>query len=281
MSMMVEIADKAGACFGVERALRMTLGVAREATGPVHTLGPLIHNPTVVVDLAARGVTVVEDPAVGPGATVLLRTHGVAPDVEDAAIVSGATVIDATCPFVKKVHKVVERLARDDYQILIVGEQGHPEVEGTLGHAHDAVVVGNAEEVRALDLHRRVGVVVQTTMADRVLREVVDELVSRVEELRVFNTICSATAERQAAAAELAARSDVMIVIGGRNSANTTHLAEICSAVCARTHHIETASELESAWFDGVSAIGITAGASTPLAQVDEVRAAIEQLVNP
>ena len=237
----IEVAREAGACYGVERALQLAIDAARDAEGPVHTLGPLIHNPVVVSELEAEGVTVVDDPAVGRGATLLLRTHGVTPAVEAAARKSGAAVLDATCPFVKKVHRAIERLAKDGYQPIIVGEAGHPEVEGTLGHAPEALVIGSGADLASVEVGKRVGVVVQTTMAKSVLDEVVVALLGRADEVRVLNTICSATSERQSAAAELAARADVMVVIGGRSSANTTHLAQICADVCASTHHIERA----------------------------------------
>lgn len=279
MDVSIEVAREAGACFGVERALDMAFEAAEQSPGPVHTLGPLIHNPVVVQALEERGVTVVEAPEVGEGATLLLRTHGVTPDVERAARASGATVIDATCPFVKRVHRHAERLEAEGYQVVIVGEKGHPEVEGTLGHAPSATVIGSAEEAASLEAGRRTGLVVQTTQSESNLRAVVDALVGRVDELRLFDTICEATSTRQAAAADLAERSDVMIVIGGRNSANTTRLAEICAARCPKTHHIETADEIDAAWLADARHIGITAGASTPQTFIKDVRAAIARLV--
>lgn len=275
----IRIAEEAGACYGVRRALDMVLSAAETAEGEVHTLGPLIHNPQVVDELAARGVTVVEDPRQSPGSTLLMRTHGVTPEVEAAARESGVTVLDATCPYVKKAHVAAERLEREGYQVIIVGEEGHPEVEGTHGHAPSATVVGSAEELAGMDVARRVGVVVQTTQTRACLTSIVDALLARAEEVRVINTICEATTVRQRAAAELASEADVMVVIGGRNSANTTHLAEICAAHCPRTHHIETADELDPSWFAGASLIGITAGASTPGGQIESVRAAIDQMV--
>lgn len=278
MPLTIEVAREAGACFGVERALKLALETAEHAEGPVHTLGPLIHNPVVVRDLEAHGVSAVEDPEVPADATLLLRTHGVSPEVEASAKASGARVIDATCPFVKKVHRAVEKLDAEGYQVVIVGEEGHPEVEGTRGHAPSALVVGSAEDVRHAELGRRVGVVVQTTMAKAVLDEVVRALTARAEEVRVLNTICDATSKRQQAAIELAARADVMVVVGGKNSANTTHLADICRAACAATHHIETPDELDASWFEGVGLVGVTAGASTPQAHISAVCTALESL---
>lgn len=275
----VIVADEAGACYGVERALNLVMEAAEQTEGPLFTLGPLIHNPTVVAELEARGVSVTDDPAVPQGSTLVLRTHGVTPAVEQAAAAAGAQVIDATCPFVKRVHRAAQRLEREGYQVLVVGESGHPEVEGTVGQVASATVVESAEQVAGLALKKKVGVVVQTTLAKSVLAAVVAELVGRVDELRVFDTICEATAGHQGACARLARTVDAMVVIGGKNSANTTHLADISRQECANTHHIETPQELDASWFEGAQRIGITAGASTPAAQIESVRQAILQMV--
>ena len=272
----VEVARKAGACYGVERALDLARKTVDEAVGPVCTLGPIIHNPSIVRVLERRGVRVVKDPEEAPaGSTLILRTHGVAPSVERRAKAAGLATVDATCPFVRKVHVAAERLAAEGYDVVVVGEAGHPEVEGTLGHVPNGIVVGSAQEARAANLGRRVGAVVQTTLSMDVLREVADVLVARCEEVRLLNTICTATSERQQAAAELAGRADVMLVIGGRNSANTTHLADICRERCAATHHIEGADEVDARWFEGAGLVGITAGASTPVSQIEAVRAVV------
>ena len=275
----IRVASEAGACYGVERALQMVEAAASESSVAVRTLGPLIHNPRVVAELAEKGVTVVDSPEQAAGDALLLRTHGVTPDEEGRARRLCALVLDATCPFVKKVHLAAERLSADGYQVVVVGEAGHPEVEATLPHAPGAVVVGSADEARALPHVRKIGVVVQTTARRALLAEVVSELLGIAEEVRVVNTICEATSGHQAAADELAAKADVMVVIGGRNSANTTRLAEISAARCPRTHHIEGADELEAAWFEGAALIGITAGASTPAVQIEAVRERIGELV--
>lgn len=276
----VIVAREAGACYGVERALEMVRKAAVGREGALFTLGPLIHNPVVVAELDAAGVGVVDDPCEAqPGSTLVLRTHGVTPEVEDAARAAGVEVLDATCPFVKRAHRAAERLAREGYDVLVVGEEGHPEVEGTLGHAGKARVVGSAEEAATIDVGRKVGLVVQTTQARANLRAIVSELVGRCDELRLIDTICEATAGHQGACAELAAQVDVMVVVGGKNSANTTHLAEIARELCPRTYHIEVPEELDPSWFADARRIGITAGASTPQAHIDSVRAAIEALV--
>lgn len=279
MAVHIQIASEAGACYGVERALRMVEDAAKTSPVPVHTLGPLIHNPRVVADLALKGVTVVDSPEESAGDTLLLRTHGVTPNEERRARKLCHDVLDATCPFVKKVHLAASRLYREGYQVVVVGEAGHPEVEATLPHAPGAVVVGDASEAADLPACKKIGVVVQTTQSRSNLEHVVSALLGRAEEVRVVNTICDATSGHQGACAELAARADVMIVIGGRISANTKRLTEIAAELCPRTYHIEGADELDPSWLDGAGLIGITAGASTPASQIDAVRSAIEAAI--
>lgn len=279
MAVHIQIASEAGACYGVERALRMVEDAAKTSPVPVHTLGPLIHNPRVVADLALKGVTVVDSPEESAGGTLLLRTHGVTPNEERRARKLCHDVLDATCPFVKKVHLAASRLYREGYQVVVVGEAGHPEVEATLPHAPGAVVVGDASEAADLPVCKKIGVVVQTTQSRSNLERVVSALLGRAEEVRVVNTICDATSGHQGACAELAARADVMIVIGGRISANTKRLTEIAAELCPRTYHIEGADELDPSWLDGAGLIGITAGASTPASQIDAVRSAIEAAI--
>ena len=276
----IEVARYAGVCYGVERALGMAEKAAGEARKPVNTLGPLIHNPLVVNDLERIGVGTASNVSEVEEGTLIIRAHGVVPSVVEDARNRGLDVLDATCPYVKKVHNAAERLVREGYQLIVVGESGHPEVEGIMGHAgDDAHVVSVPGDLDAIDLSRKVGVVVQTTQTPGALADVVAELSKRTMDLRVINTICSATQERQDSAAELARRVDAMIVVGGKNSGNTRRLAEICTAACPKTHHIEDASELEAAWFDGVSHIGVTAGASTPASHIERALVRMRSLL--
>lgn len=276
----IEVARYAGVCYGVERALGMAEKAADEARKPVNTLGPLIHNPLVVNDLERIGVGTASNVCEVEEGTLIIRAHGVVPSVVEDARVRGLDVLDATCPYVKKVHNAAERLVREGYQLIVVGESGHPEVEGIMGHAgDDAHVVSVPGDLDAIDLSRKVGVVVQTTQTPGALADVVAELSKRTMDLRVINTICSATQERQDSAAELARRVDAMIVVGGKNSGNTRRLAEICTAACPKTHHIEDASEIEAAWFDGVSHIGVTAGASTPASHIERALVRMRSLL--
>lgn len=278
----IEVASHAGVCYGVERALKLAAHAAESARGSVTTLGPLIHNPIVVRDLESAGVKGAQTVDEVESGTLIIRAHGVVPQVIDQARAKGLEVLDATCPYVKKVHMAAEKLVREGHQLIVVGESGHPEVEGILGHAGDAAhVVSTPHDLDGVDLARKVGVVVQTTQTPANLAAIVSALALRTMDLRVVNTICSATQERQDSAAELASRADVMIVIGGKNSGNTRRLAEICMACCPRTHHIEDSSEIQRTWFEGVALVGITAGASTPGAHIDAALACINRLLEP
>lgn len=270
----IEIADRAGTCYGVQRALDMAKHAGQQASdaSPVHTLGPLIHNPIVVEELEKLNVHMAQNLDEIASGTVVVRAHGVIPELIDEAQDKGLAVIDATCPYVKKVHHAAEKLAAEGHRIVVVGEHGHPEVEGILGHAGpDAVVVENADQALQMQISGKVGIVVQTTQTAVNLAQIVSVLVPQCRELRVVNTICSATSERQESASELASRVDAMVVIGGRNSGNTRRLAQICQDRCSRTYHIEQAEELHQEWFKDVRSIGITAGASTPKSHIDTV----------
>ena len=276
----IEVARYAGVCYGVERALGMAEKAADEARKPVNTLGPLIHNPLVVNDLKSIGVGTASNVSEGEEGTLIIRAHGVVPSVVEEARTRGLDVLDATCPYVKKVHNAAERLVREGYQLIVVGESGHPEVEGIMGHVgDDAHVVSVPGDLDAIDLSRKVGVVVQTTQTPGALADVVAELSKRTMDLRVINTICSATQERQDSAAELAHRVDAMNVVGGKNSGNKRRLDENCTAACPKTHHIEDASEIEPAWFDGASHIGVTAGASTPASHIERALVRMRSLL--
>lgn len=272
--MIITVANKAGACYGVNRALELALG-CQDALQPVHTLGPLIHNPIVVSDLASKGITEAAGLDDAGSGTVVIRSHGMPPQVIDEARERGFNVVDATCPFVSKVQMNARMLGEEGYRVVIIGEAGHAEVEGIRAWCGDAVlaVVEEPDELPG-ELPERIGVVVQTTQSEERYNRVLEALQGRCDDVRAFKTICSATQQRQQAAQELASVSDAMVVIGGRNSGNTRRLVEICAKQCP-THHIEAASELDPAWFAGAERVGITAGASTPQSHIDAVVAAL------
>ncbi|MDN4471301.1 MULTISPECIES: 4-hydroxy-3-methylbut-2-enyl diphosphate reductase [Gordonibacter] len=279
--MRVVRAAYAGACYGVQRALDLALKAVEDG-GRAYTLGPLIHNPQVVAQLAERGVRAVDgvEDVAGAG-TVVIRSHGVTPAVKRSVAACGLPLVDATCPHVARAQRAAADLAEQGRHVVVVGEAGHPEVEGLVACAREAgapvsVVAGPDDLPDTLD--GPVGVVVQTTQTREVLDAVVAALEQRGVQLLVKNTICFATRQRQEAAAALADEVDAIVVIGGRNSSNTSRLADICAAACPRTHHIESPDEIDPAWLAGCGAVGITAGASTPEGQIDAVAAFLEAL---
>ena len=273
-------ASHAGACYGVQRALDMTLKAAEEG-GSVCTLGPLIHNPGVVAELEEKGICVADSVDSVKADGVVIRSHGVVPQVIEDIEQRGFKVIDATCPHVMRAQRAAAKLAKEGRHVLVVGEAGHPEVEGISANARVAggqcTIVGGPEDIPA-DLSGKVGVVVQTTQSRERFEEVLAALEGRNLDLAVKDTICFATTQRQLSAVELAEQVDAMVVIGGRNSSNTTRLYEICAQHCAKAYHIEQASEIDPAWFDGCHAVGVSAGASTPDNQIQSVVDYLSQL---
>ena len=276
----IVVARYAGYCYGVERALRITEEALGAAQGPVASLGPIIHNPSVVGRLEERGVRVVDGADEATSGTLIVRTHGVPPEVVAGARARDITLVDATCPFVAVAQRKAASLRAAGYAVVILGERDHPEVAGLEGFAGEgAVVVEDAAGLPLAKLRgKRIGVVVQTTQTRANLASVAAALAPVARELLVFNTICDATEKRQSAACELAAEVDVVVVVGGRNSANTARLAQLCAAIESRTHHIESAAELEPAWFAGARRIGVTAGASTPDEEIEATVTALQAL---
>lgn len=270
--LVVRVSDCAGFCWGVERALGMTLEAAEEAPAPVNTFGPLIHNPGVIADLKNRGVGVISEPAEARSGTVILRSHGVPRPIKEELEASDLNVLDATCPFVTSAHEKAAQLREAGYFVIILGERDHPEVLGLRSYAGDeSLVVESSADLPDKLPSRRIGVVVQTTQSQERLSEVAAHLAPRTRELLVHNTICSATEQRQAAAIAMASEVDAVIVVGGRESGNTRRLAELCKAEQPRTYHVESAAEIDPSWLQGARAVGITAGASTPPEQIQAV----------
>lgn len=258
----ITVAKRAGFCFGVKRAVDLAFQTAKKGRH-VYTLGPIIHNPQVIDQLQRQGVCPVDspdDPRIG---TIIIRTHGVPREVSDDLSARGLTVIDATCPFVKKAQQYTRLLTEEGYQVVIIGDREHPEVQGLISYAGNNVIVVNTNDP-VPRLKGKVGVVVQTTQPPGVLRNFVSAVVGQVKELKVYNTICNSTALRLKETEKMAKKADVMIVVGGRNSANTAQLAQLCRSLSIPTHHIETSSEIRDDWFHGKRKIAITAGASTP-----------------
>jgi len=260
----IEIAEPYGFCAGVRRAVATAEEAAREH-GVVRTLGPLMHNPQEVERLVQAGVVPLEDGEDPGGKVVLIRSHGTTVEAIGELERRGACVIDTTCPLVKKVQELSADIAAKGHQVLLLGDMDHSEVKGILSRAPQATVVEKPGDLKDLKLTGKVGIVAQTTQSQERLSELVKEVVRRgVGEIAVFNTICSATADRQRAAAGLAGRVDCTFVLGGKRSANTRRLAEQCKARNSRTYHLETHEELTGEMVRGVRRMGVAAGASTP-----------------
>lgn len=275
-----------GFCFGVRRAIVMMDRVA-DGNKHINSLGAIVHNPQVVERMAERGIDVVEDMEERRSSTVAVTAHGVGPQVMEEIKRLGLEVIDTTCPIVRRSQLAAKRLAEAGFTVVVYGDKNHPEVRGVLGWAGGkGIATTNGDLTSQLgELPRRIGVLAQTTQVPAhfvaFVKDLLDNVMDRVSEVRVINTLCSATSRQQEAALDLAAQVDLMLVIGGRNSANTRHLAEICSETGVETHHIEKAEEVQWDWLNGHWRVGITAGASTPDEAVVAVIECLKELATP
>ncbi len=276
--MEVILAKSRGFCFGVKRAVETVYEQAEKTGGDIYTYGEVVHNEMVVADLEKKGVKVLDDraalKAVESG-TVIIRAHGVAKEVYDQIGAQGLTLIDATCPFVKRIHKIVEKESAEGKQIVVIGNPRHPEVEGIVGWCnHGATVIETVEEAENFvpKPEKEVCIVSQTTFNYNKFQYIVEIFQKKGYNVTVANTICNATEERQKEAKEIAASVDAMIVIGGRNSSNTRKLYEICSKECPNTYFIQTLDDLHLELPKSVRLVGITAGASTPNNIIEEVQ---------
>ena len=276
--MNVILAKNAGFCFGVKRAVD-TVYEQLGADQPIYTFGPIIHNEEVVRDLKEREVTVIndiEELEQKPPGTVVIRAHGVEKGVCEEIKRRGFSIIDATCPFVLKIHRLVERYSGEGCQIVIVGNEDHPEVKGIRSWSDAACtqVIASREDALAFtaDRGKKVCIVSQTTFNYNKFQELVEIIRKKGYDIIVLNTICNATEERQTEALAVAKQVDAMIVIGGRNSSNTQKLFEICKKECKNTYYIQTVKDLDLAKLGSVDNVGITAGASTPNKIIEEVQ---------
>ncbi len=272
----VILAKSAGFCFGVSRSVKMAEELLK--SGPCKSLGPLIHNEDVVSDLARRGLEVISDPSeVRPGDRVMIRSHGVSKAVEDALRAAGAEITDATCPNVSRIHRLVAEASANGRQVIVIGTAGHPEVQAICGRCTEPVVVGNAAELANWlenNVDKRtepITVVVQTTQTENNLRECEKLIKKWCTKAEIFDTICFATSIRQEEAVKLASACGAMVVIGGKNSANSLHLAELCAERCANTQFVENSAQLDTGVLRDVETIGMTAGASAPSWIIKEV----------
>ncbi len=277
VNMDVTVAKTAGFCFGVKRAVEKVYEQIDKGKTPIYTFGPIIHNEEVVRDLEERGVKVLETAEELRQLTdgvVVIRSHGVGKDIYDILEKNGIEIIDATCPFVKKIHRIVSEQNENGRRVIIVGNGKHPEVEGIKGWGNDdTLVIETAEEFEKLRISdgEKLCIVAQTTFNYNKFQDLVEKISKTRYDILVLNTICNATQERQVEARQIASQVDVMIVIGGRNSSNTQKLYEICRRECKETYYIQTLKDFKPEKAGSVRSVGITAGASTPNQIIEEV----------
>ena len=275
--MDVTVAKTAGFCFGVKRAVEKVYEQIEKGKTPIYTFGPIIHNEEVVRDLEERGVKVLETAEELRQLTdgvVVIRSNGVGKDIYDILEKNGIEIIDATCPFVKKIHRIVSEQNENGRRVIIVGNGKHPEVEGIKGWGNDdTLVIETAEEFEKLQISdgEKLCIVAQTTFNYNKFQDLVEKISKTRYDILVLNTICNATQERQVEARQIASQVDVMIVIGGRNSSNTQKLYEICRRECKETYYIQTLKDFKPEKAGSVRSVGITAGASTPNQIIEEV----------
>ena len=276
--MEVKLAKTAGFCFGVQRAVNTVYEQLEQKEGRIYTYGPIVHNEMVVRDLEEKGVQVLnsrEELEKVTEGTVIIRAHGVGKEVYDLLEHQGVNLVDATCPFVKKIHRIARREEQNGRHILIVGNAKHPEVEGIRGWCEKvSYVVESVEEAQNFTLPEgeKLCIVSQTTFNYNKFEDIVEIISKKGYDIIVLNTICSATEERQTEAREIAADVDAMIVIGGRHSSNTQKLFEICKKECENTYYIQSLDDLDLKTSQSIRCVGITAGASTPNKIIEEVQ---------
>lgn len=276
--MKIMTAKTAGFCFGVKRAIDIAFQIAKEKRKGIYTLGPIIHNPQVVDKLRENGIIPIEHiKAKKDIRALIIRTHGIPLKLSKEISSKGYEIIDATCPFVKKAQYYAKLLSEEGYQVIILGEKNHPEVKSLMSYVVDNAIVIDGK-TSLPKLRSRVGIVVQTTQPLDVLKKVLSEAIVHAKEIKVYNTICNSTALRLKETENMANKVDVMFVVGGKNSANTTQLTKLCKSLSVPTHHIETSSEIRKEWIEKANKIGITAGASTPKWIIKEVEKRIRHI---
>ncbi len=267
--MEVFLANNAGFCFGVNRATRMADEASKNGES-VQTLGPLIHNPEYLKYLETKGVTCASSIDQITAKNVIIRAHGVTKKTEEALRQKNINVIDATCVFVKKVQTLAQMLTEDGYKIIILGEDDHPEVIGLRSYAPFAYTVQSIATLPVFNPEEKVAFISQTTQSVKTFEQIAEEISKKYKNRKIYKTICNTTDIRQKAAKELGQKVDLMIIVGGKDSSNTTRLKEVCEKI-TKTHHIENYKELKSEWFENIEKVGISAGASTPYFSIEEV----------
>jgi len=261
----VHVAKSAGFCFGVRDAIELALDTAQRGEGPVHMLGHIVHNEHVVRSIHEAGVKVVDKIQDIDAGILLIRAHGAVPGVYEEARKQGLQVVDATCPLVLDIHEHVRQLEKEGYRVVIIGDHGHDEVVGIAGQVKEATVLAKPEEVDTqMGRMKKIGVVSQSTQNIENVQAIVGKLVGKCQELKFINTICGPTMVHQNEIRTLPLENDVMIIVGSFTSANTKRLTAISKSLNPRTYQVESAADLDPAWFEGAQTVGVSAGASTP-----------------
>ncbi len=276
--MEIIIAKNTGLCYGVKRALKMAKETRRRTVGQVFTLGDLIHNPRVIADLKNQGILSTDDLDSLKKGMVIIRSHGVSPEVYKHLQRKKIEAVDATCPIVKKIQKLVAKLAVEKQEIVIVGNKQHPESKGLIGYSRGrGIIIENENQAASLPPRKKRAVLAQSTQDLFLFERIVAVLIKKTEELRVFNTICHSTQTRQRATSELASLVQALFIVGGKNSSNTHKLFQISKRILPRTYFIENAGQIRPSMLRGAKKIGISGGASTPPEAIEEAVEKIKQ----
>lgn len=276
--MEIIVAKNTGLCYGVKRALKLARETRRCRDGRVSTLGDLIHNPQVIADLESRGVASMDALKDIKEGTVIIRSHGVSPEIYKTLKKKKLEIVDATCPIVKKIQGLVAKLARENKEIIIVGNKEHPEIKGLIGYSRGrGRIVENETQVGPMPFKKKRAVLAQSTQDLFLFEKVVAALIEKTEELQVFNTICHSTQTRQRATSELASEVDILFIVGGKMSSNTRKLYQISKRILPKTYFIESADHITPKMLRGARIIGISGGASTPPEAIEAAVLRIQQ----
>lgn len=276
--MEIIVAKNSGLCYGVKRALNLAKETRHERNGKVLTLGDLIHNPRVIVDLKKQGIHSIENLNELKKGTIIIRSHGISPEVYESLEEKNMEIVDATCPIVKRIQKLVEILAENKEEIIIVGNKDHPEIKGLIGFSQErGIIVENETQVKHLPHKKKRAVLAQSTQDLYIFGKIVAALIEKTEELRVYNTICHSTQTRQKSTSELASQVDTLFIVGGKNSSNTQKLYQISRRILPKTYFVENAEQITPEMLKRAKKIGISGGASTPHEAIQE---AVEKIKN-
>ncbi|MBC8357474.1 MAG: 4-hydroxy-3-methylbut-2-enyl diphosphate reductase [Candidatus Aminicenantes bacterium] len=269
--MQIIIAKNSGLCYGVKRALNIARETRQKKSGNVFTLGDLIHNPQVISDLKEQGILSINNLDRLNGATVIIRSHGISPDIYKLLAKKNIKIVDATCPIVKKIQRLVEVLSKEKEEIIIVGNKEHPEIKGLIGFSQKrGIIVENEAQVKPLPHKKKRAVLAQSTQDFYLFEKIVSALIEKTEELKVYNTICHSTKTRQKSTSELASCVDTLFIVGGKNSSNTNKLYQISKRILPNTHFIESANQITQEMLKTAKKIGLSGGASTPPEAIQE-----------